>query len=250
MTHVARKRSESGYYHVVPKGLGDQIIFDDDEDRRLYLGLLAEAKRQTEVRVHAYCLMSNHVHLAIEDPEDRLSEALKIVHERYGSYYAEKTGRRGGIFGKPCWSEPIETDEYLLCAVRYIHANPAAAGICPASAYEWSSVRDYLGRRQNGISDTEMVLDMVGGVPGLIEFSKPQNWTAMPFAGSRLRRHLGDDETLRIAKAVAGDDVVSLRLKGKDERSAAVKLLSAHGFTESRIVRLTGLGRKEVAAFM
>ena len=170
MTHGARRRSTSGFYHVVPKGRGDQVIFEDDDDRKLYRYLLADAKRNYGIRIHSYCLMSNHAHLVIEDDNALMSTFMKSVHEQYGSYFADKTGRAGGIFTRPYWSEPIETDAYLLDAVRYVHANPATAGICRASAYEWSSAKDYLGRE--GLADTEMVLSMLGGRDGFVAFSR------------------------------------------------------------------------------
>ena len=65
MPHRARVLSESGFYHVVPKGIADQIIFSDDDDRNAYLTHLAKANRDYGLLIHAYCLMSNHVHLAI-----------------------------------------------------------------------------------------------------------------------------------------------------------------------------------------
>ncbi len=248
MPHSARKKSESGYYHVVPKGIADQIIFEDDEDRALYVELLRKAKAETGIRLHAYCLMSNHTHLVIEDEHDRLAEAMKYLHERYAMHYAEKIGRTGGIFRKPYWSEPIDTDGYLLCAVRYTHANPAAAGICPASVYEWSSARDYLGRA-GGIADTSMVLEMLGGKDGFIEFSKMSNATAFPFPGSRLKAHLSDDEAVRIAREVLGRDNINLAKASPEERGAALQLLAERGFTTRQVSRICGLGKSTVARF-
>ena len=147
MPHTARRKSESGYYHVVSKAIADQIIFESDVDRRYYLKLLEEARADVACEVLAYCLMSNHVHLVVKDTFGSLSAMMKHVDERYGTYVADKTFRSGGIFKKPFWSEPINTDEHLLCAVRYVHANPAAAGICAASAYEWSR---NIGRETSG----------------------------------------------------------------------------------------------------
>ena len=250
MPHLARRKSESGYYHVVPKGLGDQIIFEDDADRQKYVDLLGEAKEETGIRIHAYCLMSNHVHLVLEDTDDKMAEMLKYVHERYAVYFSNRTGRKGGVFRKPYWSEPIEKDAYLLCAVRYVHANPAAAGICAASAYRWSSARDYLGRREYGITDTDMILGMCNGVEEFIRFSQSRNWTLYPFEGSRLKYHLSDDEAVRIAKGIVGERVVSLKTCEATERRKAVMALSAQGFSIDRITRLTGLGRREIVRIL
>ena len=244
MPHAARRKSASGYYHVVPKGINDHVIFEDDEDRSLYVDFLGVAKRCYGVVIHAYCLMSNHTHLVLEDPHDHLSDFMKFVDERYGTYVAEKTGRTGGILRKPYWSEPIETDGYLLCAVRYVHANPAAAGICPASVYRWSSAKDYLGRE--GIADVQTVLTMLDGKEGFIEWSRAGNSTALPFPGSKLRAHLSDDEAGAILKAILGSDEKSLMRMDVRERTPILSMLRERGFTTRQLARITGLGTGEI----
>lgn len=241
MPHHARKKSESGYYHVVPKGVANQVIFEDDDDRGYYQYLLADAKRKTHVKIHAYCLMSNHVHLVIEDVDDSLSPFMKSVHVRYGMYFSNKAERRGGVFRKPYWSEPIETEPYLLDAVRYVHANPAAAGLCKASDYEWSSAKDYLGR--DGLADVDTVLGMLGGQDGFVEFSKQVPIPAKAFPGSLLRAHLSDDEVVRVVKAALGEEECrDILKKTPEERKALVGRLFDCGLTVRQIVRATGLG--------
>ena len=243
MPHEARKKSESGYYHVVPKGIADQILFLDDADRELYVRLLADASKAVDVLVHAYCLMSNHVHLVMEDPNDELSGFMKYVGERYAMHFAEKTGRRGGVFRKPFWSEPIKSNEHLLSAVRYVHANPAAAGICSAKDYSWSSMHDYLGKR-NGLAHTATILDMCGGVEGFLQFSDASNDTAAPFPGSRLRAHLSDDEAAVIMRHILGDslDLNLSRYSLEIRRQAVAKLLD-RGFSTTRIARICGVSQ-------
>ena len=241
MPHGARKRSVSGYYHAVPKGVAGQVIFENDADRGLYRLLLAEAKRLFEMKIHAYCLMSNHVHLVVEDLRDKLPDFMKYVHERYGSFFAQKTGREGGIFNRPYWSEPIENEPYLCDAVRYTHANPAAAGLCAASAYEWSSAKDYLGRE--GLADTSMVLDLLGGREGFIDFSRQMPVPAKAFPGSRLRTHLTDDEVVTIARTAIGEEVLRhIKKLPLAEQRACVVQLQQCGLTLRQVVRATGLG--------
>ena len=246
MPHAARKRSTSGYYHVVPKGIHDQTIFESDADRRIYTELLRQAKERFDIRIHAYCLMSNHIHLVLEDEHDMLSSFMKHIDERYGMYLAELTGRKGGVFVRPYWSEPIESDNYLLCAVRYVHANPAAAGICPASVYEWSSAKDYLGR--SGMTDTEMVLDMCGGRDGFIAFSRASNSTACAFPGSKLKNHLTDEEAIRLAQSILGMNAREVGAQSKNERDSSVRLLANRGFPVAQIARITGVGRNSCRA--
>ncbi|MBQ9007341.1 MAG: transposase [Atopobiaceae bacterium] len=245
MPHTARKKGNSGFYHVVPKGIADQLIFENDIDRRYYLKLLREAIERTNLRVHAYCLMSNHVHLIVEDEADQLAAAMKYVHERYAMMFAEKIGRTGGIFRKPYWSEPIDTDEHFLCAVRYTHANPAAAGICRSSEYEWSSVKDYLGRP--GMTETKLVLEMLGGRDAFIRFSAACNSTAFPFSGSKLKSHLTDDEALRIAVDVLGRDGVNLASANKDQVVTSVSMLKRRGFSTRQVSRICGISQSAAA---
>lgn len=240
--HAARKRSESGFYHVVPKGESNKIIFEDDEDRRRYLDLLAETKDVSGIKVRGYVLMSNHTHLVVDDESGKLSEAMKYLHERYAMYFKEKVGRAGRVFRKPLWSEPIESDEYLLAAVRYVDANPAVAGICPASAYEWSSARDYLGR--NGVTDTDLVLDMLGGREGFIEFSRRDPMPLSAYPGSKLSRHITDDEALRVAKRALGETGLdALEGMPATKRNESVRDLLDAGLTINQVARITGLDR-------
>ena len=244
MPHQARKKSETGFYHVVPKGIADQLIFQDGADRELYLKLLAEAKEEYQIILHAYVLMSNHTHLLVQDPNDALGDAMKYVHERYGMYYSGKIGRTGGIFRKPYWSEAIGTDAHFLCAVRYIHANPAAAGICAASSYDYSSAKDYLGRK--GIADTGMALDMLGGREGFIEWSQSAKSTFHAFPGSKLTGHLSDSEALVICQAIMRCANTSLVGASADERAMTVRMLNERGLNVSQMARITGLGRSTV----
>ena len=238
-----------GYYHVVSKGRGDQLVFEDDNDRRHYVELLEQALREYPLLLHAYVLMSNHVHLVIEDVDDYLAQFMKYVNERYARDFSKSAGRRGGIFVKPYWSEPIETDNHLLCGVRYVHANPAAAGICPASVYDWSSAKDYLGRE--GITHKATVLDMLGGRDGFIRWGRAVNATATPFPGSKLTRHLRDDEALRIACDIVGKDVVrQLNTMKTEERLAVVRELAQRGFQAAQLSRLTGVSESYIRLVM
>ena len=73
MSRHAREKSETGYYHVIVRGIGKQPLFEDLSDRRYYLMLLEKCSAATSVSVCAYCLMDNHVHLLVCDRSDALS---------------------------------------------------------------------------------------------------------------------------------------------------------------------------------
>ena len=234
----ARKIAESGFYHVVTKGEADGILFLDNSDRSAYLDLLKEALDQNDILLHAYCLMSNHVHLLLEDTHANLSAAMKQLNERYADRFKKKAGRTGHVFKNRFWSEAVENDAYFLCAMRYIHANPAVAGICKASAYKWSSAQDYLGRE--GITNTSRILDLVGGKKGFIAFSQKQPYPALSFPKSRMKKHLESEEVKRIVRNVAGDPNELARLP-HNERLNKIGDLHACGLSAGQIASATNL---------
>ena len=131
MPRTARKIGNSGFYHIVARGIGKQIIFEEENDYLLFLGLLKKYLKEEDAVLHAYCLMDNHFHLLlkIDSGMDRL---MKKISTAYVFYFNNKYERVGHLFQDRYRSIPVEDDSSLLSVVRYIHNNPAKAGICPA----------------------------------------------------------------------------------------------------------------------
>ena len=245
MVRTARRYGETGFYHVVTKGDGGQVIFENDRDRRFYLQTLEKCIAEHEVKLHAYCLMSNHVHLLVECEPEALSAFMKQLDETYAMRFRFVSQRKGHVFDGRFWSEPIENDAYFLSCLCYIHANPEHAGIYPASKYPWSSYSDYVGRP--GFVHTETALEMIGGREAFKRFSEEGCRQAVPFAKSKLAGHLQPDEAIRVAEAAIGRDVLTgIRTMGVVERRGYIKTLVQSGLTEREIARVTGLGKTTV----
>lgn len=247
MPHCARHLGESGFYHVVTKGDGNQIIFENARDRETYLDLLESCVEEFDVDVHAYCLMGNHVHLLLEENRERrdLSAFMKKLNESYAMYFGRTSERIGHVFKDRFWSEPVESDEYFLSAVRYIHANPETAGICPMHKYPWSSYRAYCGG--GSFVKTGFCLELLGGIEAFRTFNASGGNYAKPFATSKLSKHLSPDELTHVALSLLGRQTLStIRQMTPKERIPHVMKLASAGFTESEIARLTGLGRQAV----
>ena len=245
MPHMERKRSESGFYHVVVKGDGGQIIFESDADRKRYIEELSSALDGRKIRIHAYCLMDNHVHLLLEDCAADLSSFMKQLNERYAMYYSKATGRVGHVFQGRFWSEVVNDDEYFLSALRYIHCNPEPPGICKARDYPWSSYREYVyGPR---FVETGLALTMLGGVPEFEAFHSAGACSVKPFATSRLCRHLTYDELQRVAVNLLGRDTLnSLKTLEPALRKPYLDKLIESGYTITQIARITGIGQTTI----
>lgn len=150
--------SETGYYHVVVRGVNKQNIFFDNEDRKLFINLIKKYCKRLNVKVHAYCLMDNHVHLELEDMEYNISVFMQSICSVYARMFNRKYDRIGHLFQSRFASEVINSNSYFLTVFRYILNNPIKAGICKGLDYEWSSFK-YLWRKKSFI-EKRFILDM------------------------------------------------------------------------------------------
>ena len=243
MPRSARGRSESGFYHVVAKGSGGQNLFEEDADYLAFLGFLSKNCERFDARVHAYCLMSNHVHLLLEDRADRLSEAVGATLTSYALRFNQRNDHIGHVFQQRFKSQPVESDEYLLQAVRYIHNNPAKAGICPASEYRWSSYRAY-AMGEESVADTSFVLEACGGVQGFLAFSSERDGAYRFSQRSRISEAEARQIALRVLGGVAPTDLKAVE---RPRRDALLFDLRDAGLSIRQIERLTGIGRGTIA---
>jgi len=128
------------------RGNRRQVIFLDDTDRRRYLWLLAEVRRDCGWRIPAYCLMGNHVHLVAEVPEGTISRGMQWLNGRYGQAFNVRHGVSGHVFQGRFRSERVEDERYAVDLVRYVDLNPERAGLVgDAAEWPWSSYRALAG---------------------------------------------------------------------------------------------------------
>jgi len=136
-----------GIYHVWCRGNRLQAIFTDDHDRERYLGLLALVAKRLGWRCLAYCLMTNHVHLVVDVPDQTLSRGMQLLNGRYAQAYNMRHRWVGHLFQGRFSSEQVETEEYSLELGRYVVLNPQRAGMVKrAASWRWSSYRAMLGK--------------------------------------------------------------------------------------------------------
>lgn len=139
-----RIHSNIKVYHIVLRGIDRQNIFLDDEDKNKFLRELIKLKKNYSYEIYAYCLMNNHVHIAIYDKENNISKIMQSIGIRYSLYFNKKYDRVGHLFQNRFLSKTIETREYFLILCRYIHRNPKDMGIYDFIKYKWSSYQEYL----------------------------------------------------------------------------------------------------------
>lgn len=128
-------------YHIVQRGNNRQACFRNPEDYRRYLDLWQRFGRHHGVNVHAYCLMTNHVHLLVTPAADEsISRTMKDVGSRYAQYVNKRYQRTGTLWEGRHRSSLVQTERYLLTCYRYVELNPVRAGMVRRpEEYPWSS---------------------------------------------------------------------------------------------------------------
>jgi REP-associated tyrosine transposase len=156
MPRFARAIAVGSPHHVTQRGTDRECVFFTKSDREVYLDLLRSSARQASLRILAYCLMPNHIHLVAEpDAPDSLSVALRRTHGRYAIYLNARRGRTGHLWQNRFYSCALDRS-HLPAALRYVERNPVRALLAPqVEEYPWSSAAAHL----NG-HDPRDILDM------------------------------------------------------------------------------------------
>ncbi len=145
MPRKPRLHQPGGLYHVILRGNNRQPIFFDNDDRHRWETLIEVGLGVHMHRIHAYCWMTNHVHMAIQCHERPLSGFMRFVASQYSRATNKKMHRTGHLFERRHRAILVQADSYLKELVRYIHLNPIRAGMVDViEDYPWCSHQAYL----------------------------------------------------------------------------------------------------------
>jgi len=163
MARKPRLHLPGGLYHVMLRGNDRQAIFIDDGDRLRLEMLLIDGIKRYRHRIHAFCFMHNHIHLALQVDTIPLSRIMHNLGFRYTAYYNWRHHHVGHVFQGRFKAILVDADPYLLELVRYIHLNPVRAGLLRDPAgYAWSGHRAYLGLESRRWLHCDWVLSQFG----------------------------------------------------------------------------------------
>ncbi len=145
MPRSARVVFEGVVHHITQRGNYRQNIFEDSDDRKKYIEFVSEYSRKYQMKIYAYCLMTNHVHfLAAPLRRDSLAMTFKYANMRYSSYFNKKNRRSGHLWQGRFYSCPLHHD-HALEALRYVERNPVRAKMVQFPwENEWSSAREHV----------------------------------------------------------------------------------------------------------
>ena len=240
-----RRLSEGDVYHVFSRGVGKQIVFEDAKDRRAFLAIFEKALTECDIQVLAWCLMDNHFHLLLRGRIDEIARFMKMLLASYAKRFNKRHGRSGHLFQSRYGSEPIDSETYLLQAVRYIHQNPEKAGIAPAQRYKWSSYSEYVCAPR--ITTTAPVLDTFGTKKAFEDFHRRESSFSLREYADQRGEAAAKQALLTAVDELGEKTLHAVRSLPKDERNRCIARLKRRGLTARQIERLTGVSRSTVA---
>ena len=146
MARPLRIEYPGAVYHITSRGNAGHNIYQDDQDRKTFLNVLAEVVKKCNWYCHAYCLMDNHYHLLIETPEANLSYGMRQLNGIYTQRYNRRHRNVGHIFQGRFKSILVDKENYLLELSRYIVLNPVRAKLVESpDKWPWGSYRATAG---------------------------------------------------------------------------------------------------------
>lgn len=146
MPRRPRIQFHGALYHVCSRGDRQEPIFEQDNDRHMFMDVLGEAASKYDLLFLAYCLMGNHYHLVMQTRLPNLSETMQFINGVYTQRYNRRHSTCGHVFQGRFNANLIGRDEYMKEACRYVELNPVRAKLVrDPHEWEWSSYRAHIG---------------------------------------------------------------------------------------------------------
>lgn len=166
MARQLRVEYPGAIYHVIQRGNNRANVFERPKEKYYLIEQFRKAVEVDDVELFAYVIMSNHYHLALRTSSEPLNKVMHRINTTYGMYYNKVMARSGHVFEGRYKAILIKDEKYLISLVRYIHRNPARAGLCSnVQDYLWSSDH-YYRKMEPGFIEFGLLLDVLSGNRG------------------------------------------------------------------------------------
>ncbi len=145
MSRPLRIEYPGAWYHVMNRGRRSEAIFLNDADRKTFIKVLQETVDGWNLKISAYCLMSNHYHLLVQTPDGNLARCMRHINGIYTQRFNRRHKKEGQLFRGRYKAVLVDADSHLVEVLRYIHRNPIQAGVVEKlDDYQWSSHHGYV----------------------------------------------------------------------------------------------------------
>ncbi|WP_242661335.1 transposase [Alkaliphilus metalliredigens] len=195
--------------------------------------------------------MNNHIHLLIKEGKEELSTTMKRMGVSFVGYYHQKYDTTGHLFQDRFRSENVESDEYLITVIRYIHQNPVKVGLVrKAQEWKWSSCSGYYGKISypQGLLDSELILGLFAvdkeiSIKRFREFNEEENEDNC-LDDVIITKVSDEDIRLEIEKIISGINVAQVKSLPQDQRDQIIrKVKSIKGAKQRQLARILGVSQ-------
>lgn len=207
-------------HHVMQRGNDRQLIFRDANDFRAFLDWLREAAKQFKVSIHAYALMSNHLHLLVSPTDQEgLGRMMQWIGRHYVPYFNRKYARAGTLWQGRYKATVIDSEPYFMTCSRYIELNPVSAGLAATpDEYPWTSYAHHVGAKLDPLITDHPLYWALGNTP----FEREAAYKAL------IEQALTSEEALMLEATIRKGGVLgSEQFKVKLERQANRRVRAA-----------------------
>lgn len=244
MSRTPRKKSSSGLYHVMLRGINQQIIFEDEQDYHYFLRCIRHAQEDYPFELYTYCLMNNHIHLLINVGNSPLDLIIKSISCKYVYYFNHKYNRIGHLFQDRFRSEIITDSAYLLHVCRYILQNPIKAGITThISQYIWTNYKSFLGYKDTLTNISNLKCYFQDTASFLTYLNAPSPEDCMDYSPTHYK-YISDPDARRYLEEVTNcKNATEFQLLEKEDRNLFLHQLKEMGLSVRQLNRLTGISK-------
>lgn len=254
MPRQSRRKSHSKVYHCMLRGINKQDIFFEKNDYLEFQNFIRKTKKIYFYQLYSYVLMPNHIHLQIKDENQKLSQIIHDMATSYAMFFNKKYKRVGHLFQDRFQSKNVESVNYMLNLVRYIHQNPLKARIKKMEQYKWSSYFEYFQKEdvkeENRIVDIKEILDMFFIEKGqsekeFLEFNKKilKFQESSELLEYEIKSKLTDEEVVYFIKEkLKIDNIQEIQKYNIENRNKMIrKTMQIKGITQKQIARILGI---------
>ena len=236
-----------GYYHVLNRGVERRTVFVEPEDYEHFIELMCSYAREFGIRIHNYCLMSNHYHLLLEINRPVLSKYMRQLGMNYAIYFNKKYRRSGHLWQGRYRSWYVTDEAYLYALMRYIEHNPLQAKLVKnPQEYPYSSLHAFLdpSRLPSCLQHSRILQDYGNNVQAI------KALLSEPVDADQLKELKKSSATVEAPEEDKPDEASLKRLFDNvdeiKERNRRILQAYEQGYSQHRIAKVLGLTQPTV----
>lgn len=244
MSRTARKNDKSGFFHIMVQGINKEKIFKKEKDKKQFLFFMKKYYCNYKIKIIAYCVMDNHVHLIIHSEDiNEISNYMHKINGVYAIYYNDTNKRIGYVFRDRYKSQFIYDRDYLFKCIKYVHMNPVKAKMVNSEKeYKYSSYNDFVSKK--GYID-ESIIELV-----FIDKDYLKIFNSVEVVDIEIIDVDNDNENLKNAinkYIIENNTSIESIINNKNESYEFFSMLISKGYKQNKIAKILNISPSKIS---